>query len=263
MSRDDPTFFTRFDEETGQQIIAGMGELHLEVRTHELEHDHRVKVKVGEPRVSYREGLSGSAEGSAIVDSPLGGQPQFADLTLRVEHFPNQEAGRVVFVDGREEEAGLPAEFLAAVEQSVKDAASGGVLRGDPMINVRVTLVRASTKEGESTPAAFAQAAALAFAEGARAAGLVLLEPIMSFEVACPEEFLGGVLRDLQVRGAEVAQMAVREDRRVITGRVALAKMFKYANVLRSLTQGRGSCSIEPSEYGEVGRHDYARLVGE
>jgi elongation factor G len=262
MSRDDPTFFTHFDEETGQQIIAGMGELHLEVRTHELEHVHHVTVKVGEPRVSYREGLSGQGVGSAVVDTPLGGQPQYAQLELQVEHFPNVEQGRVVFENDMPDGT-LPAEAVAAVEQAAKDTASGGVLRGDPMINVRIRLLGATWREGESTPAAFAQATALAFGDAARAAGVVLLEPIMSFEIVCPEEFLGGVLRDLQVRSAEVGEVSVRDDRQVIAGRVPLARMFQYASILRGLTQGRGSCSLEPCEYGAVSRQDYARLVGE
>ena len=262
MSRDDPTFFAHFDEETGQQIIAGMGELHLEVRTHELEHLHNVHIKVGEPRVSYREGLRTSAAGRAVVDTPLGGQPQYADVSLHVEHCPNEQPGRVVFESEVRDDL-LPKLFRDAIEQAARDAASGGVLRGDPMIDIKVVLTAATQREGESSVGAFARATTMAFMDAARAAQPVLLEPIMSFEVVCPDEFLGGVLKDLQVRGAEVGEVATRDDRRTITGRVALSRMFQYAGVLRSLSQGRGSCSLEPSEYGEVSRQDYVRLVGE
>jgi elongation factor G len=262
MSRDDPTFFAHYDEETGQQIIAGMGELHLEVRTHELEHVHNVHIKVGEPRVSYREGLRGRAEGKAVVDTQLGGQSQYADVALSVEHCPNDEPGRVVFGSDVREDL-LPKVYREAIEQAARDAASGGVLRGDPMIDIKVVLKSAVHREGESTPGAFARATTMAFMDAVRAAQPVLLEPIMSFEVVCPDEFLGGVLKDLQVRGAEVGEVAAREDRRTITGRVALSRMFQYASVLRSLSQGRAGCSLEPSEYGEVSRQDYLRLVGE
>ncbi|MHC4505051.1 MAG: elongation factor G, partial [Planctomycetota bacterium] len=137
------------------------------------------------------------------------------------------------------------------------------VLRGDPVINLRATLLEAGLREEESSPAAFAMATSRAFAEACRAADLVLLEPIMSFEVVCPDEFMGGVLKDLQMRAADVDETAVRDDLRVITGKVALSRMFEYASVLRSLTQGRGTASLEPAEYGEVSRQDYARLVGE
>jgi len=280
IARDDPTLAVRFDEETGQQIVSGMGELHLEVRIHDLENEYGVKVNVGEPRVSYREGLRGSGEATARVDTPLGGRPQFAEVRLRVERMPGPASpeeppgpgpasverrafsSEVVFVNAAPAEE-VPPEFVQAVEQAVRDAASAGVLRGDPMIDVRVTLLGGAHRREESTPAAFAQAAALAFAEAARAAGPMLLEPIVSFEVVCPEEFVGGVLRDLQARGAELAEVAARDGLRVITGKVALSRMFRYATVLRGLTQGRGTASLEPSEYGEVSRQEYARLVGE
>jgi elongation factor G len=212
--------------------------------------------------VSYREGLRGVATASAIVDTPLGGQPQFAEVMLEVAHFANQEPGRVAFASAIAPDE-LPRDVVDAVRQAALDAASGGVLRGDPMIDVRVTLLSGVFREGESAPAAFARATAMAFCEAARKAIPRLLEPIMRFEVACPEEFLGGVLKDLQMRGAEVREVATREDRRVVTGRVAFARMFQYAGIVRSLTQGRGSCSLEPSEYGEVSRQDYVRLVGE
>ena len=274
ISRDDPTFSTYFDEETGQQIMAGMGELHLEVRRHDIANVHHVDVNVGEPRVSYREGLRGEGEAEAVVDMPLGGKPQYAKVRLRVEHFPNDEPGHVAFVNGMEEEAAatdaaggeappkLSDEFVEVIEQFARDAATGGVLRGDPLIDIRVTLLGGDSREGESTPAAFGRAAAEAFSQGCRNAGLVLLEPIMSIEATCPEEFLGGVLKDLRMRGAEVHEVAVRERLQVITGKVPLSKMFEYASRLRSLTQGRGTASLEPSEFGEVSKQDYARLVG-
>jgi elongation factor G len=261
VSRDDPTFSTWYDEETGQQIIAGMGELHLEVRRHTIE-EAGVSVNVGEPRVSYREGLRGEGEARALVETPLGGKPQFAEVRLKVEHFPNDEPGHVVF-SNEAGPANVPEPFLEGIEEAARDAAGGGVLRGDPLINVRVTLRGGAHREGESTPAAFAMAVAQAFRDACGAAGLVLLEPIMTFEVVCPEDFLGGVLKDLQMRGAEVVDMEMRHGLRVITGKVPLSRMFEYASQLRSLTQGRGTCSLEPREYGEVSRQDYARLVGE
>ncbi len=261
LSRSDPTFFTWYDEETGQQIMAGMGELHLEVRRHEIE-ESGLNVNVGPPRVSYREGLRGSGEADVTVDTPLGGKPQFARVRLRVERFPNDEPGHVVFASELDPEL-VPGEIAQTIEQVVRDAASGGVLRGDPVINLRATLLETALREEESTPAAFAMATSRAFTEACRAAELVLLEPIMSFEVVCPDEFMGGVLKDLQMRAADVDETAVRDDLRAIKGKVALSRMFEYASVLRSLTQGRGTASLEPAAYGEVSRQDYARLVGE
>jgi elongation factor G len=261
VSRDDPTFSAWYDEETGQQIIAGMGELHLEVRRHTIE-EAGVKVNVGEPRVSYREGLRGRGEARALVETQLGGKDQFAEVALRAEHYPNDEPGHVVFANEAGPEA-VPEEFIQGIEEAARDLAGGGVLRGDPLINIRVTLKSGAHREGESTPAAFAMAVSQAFRDACRAAGLVLLEPIMTFEVVCPDKFLGGVLKDLRMRGAEVGDMEMREDLRVIAGKVPLSRMFEYASQLRSLTQGRGTCSLEPREYGEVSKQDYARLVGE
>jgi len=238
-----------------------MGELHLEVRRHTIE-EAGVKVNVGEPRVSYREGLRGRGAARATMETPLGGKPQFAEVALRVEHHPNDEPGHVVFANEADPEA-VPEAFVLGIEEAARDLAGGGVLRGDPLINVRVTLTGGTHREGESTPAAFAMAVTEALRDACRAAGLVLLEPIMTFEVVCPDEFLGGVLKDLRMRGAEVGDMEMREDLRVITGKVPLSRMFEYASQLRSLTQGRGTCSLEPREYGEVSKQDYARLVGE
>ncbi len=261
LTRDDPTLKTWFDEETGQQIMAGMGELHLEVRRHQIE-SSGLRVKVGEPRVSYREGLRGSAEASVTIDTPLGGKPRFAGLRLRVEHFLNDAPSHVVFENEAPAEE-VPGVYLEAVEEAVRDAATGGRLRRDPVINVRATLLGGAHRDGESTPGAFALAATEAFARACREAGPKLLEPIMAFEVVCPEEFLGGVLKDLRMRGAEVHDVAVRDRLQAITGRVPLSRMFEYASQLRSLTQGRGTASLEPCEYGEVSRQDYLRLVGE
>jgi len=261
VSRDDPTFSAWYDEETGQQIIAGMGELHLEVRRHSIE-EAGVTVNVGEPRVSYREGLRGRGEARAVVEAPLGGKPQFAEVALIVEHHPNDEPGHVVFVNEAPPEA-VPETYIQGIEEAARDLAGGGVLRGDPLINIRVTLAGGAHREGESTPAAFAMAVAQAFRDACGAAGLVLLEPVMTFEVVVPDEFLGGVLKDLRMRGAEVGDMEMRGGLRVITGKVPLSRMFEYTSQLRSLTQGRGTCSLEPREYGEVSRQDYSRLVGE
>jgi len=212
--------------------------------------------------VSYREGLRGRGEARAVVEAPLGGKPQFAEVALIVEHHPNDEPGHVVFVNEAPTE-GVPETYIQGIEEAARDLAGGGVLRGDPLINIRVTLAGGAHREEESTPAAFAMAVAQAFRDACGAAGLVLLEPVMTFEVVAPEEFLGGVLKDLRMRGAEVGDMEMRGGLRVITGKVPLSRMFEYTIQLRSLTQGRGTCSLEPREYGEVSRQDYSRLVGE
>ncbi len=269
LTRSDPTFFVRFDEETGQDIMAGMGELHLEVRRHEIE-EAGVTVNVGPPRVSYREGLRGAGVAEVTIEAPIAGKLQFARVKLRVEHSPNDASGKdapghVVFENAIDPDAvpALPAAFAEVIEQSARAAASGGVLRGDPLLNVKATLLAAVAREEESTPAAFAMATSQAFADAARKAGLVLLEPVMSFEVVCPSEFMGAVLKDLQMRGAEVADTTLRDELRVVAGRVPMSRMFEYASRLRSLTQGRGTASLEPAAYGEVSRQDHARLVGE
>ncbi|MHC4917671.1 MAG: elongation factor G, partial [Planctomycetota bacterium] len=211
----------------------------------------KVDAKVGEPRVSYREGVRGSGEAWGDFVQQTGGRGQFARVRLRVEHFPNRESDHLVFED-RTKGGVVPREFIKNVEAGVRESAMSGVLAGYQVINVRVSLVDGKSHEVDSSDLAFHAAAAIGFRDAARAAGLFLLEPIMDLEVVVPEEYMGGVIKDLQSRRVEVRDLGYRGHLRIIEALAPLAEMFGYATVVRSLSQGRASYTLAPASYAEV-----------
>jgi elongation factor G len=251
LASDDPTFVYRQDEETDQLLISGMGELHLEILKNRLIREHKVDAKVGEPRVSYREGVHGSGEAWGDFVQQTGGRGQFAKVRLRVESFPNEESNHLVFED-RTKGGVVPREFMKNVEAGVRESAVSGVLAGYQVINIRVSLLDGKSHEVDSSDLAFHAAAAIGFRDAARAAGLYLLEPIMDLEVVVPEEYMGGVIKDLQSRRVEVSDLGYRGHLRLIEARAPLAEMFGYATVVRSLSQGRASYTLAPASYAEV-----------
>lgn len=247
LRRQDPTFRARESEETGQTLISGMGELHLEIIKHRLIREHKLNVRVHKPRVSYRETVRKSVEVTGHCHRVLAGQSLFAELTIRVE--PSKDAPKPVTVlNACRDEA--PHEFLEAARQVLEEEGAGGGLYGFPLMNIRVTITRAKTHETESSEIAFRYAAADAFDKGLRAAEAVLLEPIMRVEVTVPEDYVGDILSDLQQRRGEVTRTHMRGRDTVIEARAPLAELFGYSNAMRSLSQGRASCSIEPHSYG-------------
>jgi len=261
LSKEDPTFNYRFDSETGQHLMSGMGELHLQVLVDRMLADFVLPVSVGSPRVSYRETIAGEAEVEGRFVQQTGGHGQFAVLKLRVEHFPNSEPDHVVFDEALRGVA-FPKEYLQAVEQGVRDAASGGHIAGYPLINIKVTLTDAKTHEVDSSGYAFSGAASRGLHEACEAAGVLILEPIMRLEVVTPDEFFGSVVKDLAARRAEVTGQSLRGHLRVIDAHAPLAKMFGYATDLRSMSTGRATYTMEPAEYREIPKQQYSQIFG-
>lgn len=249
LAREDPTFHTAVHDETGQTIISGMGELHLEVLKHRLVSDFRVQANVGKPRVSYRQTVRGPAEAEHTFQRLIQGKDQVATVRIRVEPAEGGSGSAFRIDDSLES---VHPKFRPAVEEGVLFAAQGGLDLGFPVIDVMATLVGGRTHETDSTDIAFGAAGGEAFREACDAAGLAILEPVMRFEVTTPAEFVGPIQSDLARRGALVEGEDVRGELRVIRGTVALVQMFGYSTTVRSLSQGRASYSMEPAGFREV-----------
>ncbi len=252
LSRQDPTFDWRVDPETGQMLIAGMGELHLEIMTHRLERDMNVQVKVGRPRVSYRETVTGSSKAEARFIRQTGGHGQYAVVELKVEPYQPAEGEDHVVFENEIRGGAISRQYVTAVEAGVREAAKGGVLAGYPLINVKVTLLDGKEHPVDSSDLAFENAGMMAFRQACEQAGVGLLEPVMRLEVTVPSEYFGGVFGDLRSRRAQVTDSFARSDRQVIHAQVPLAEMFGYSTTLRSLTQGRAAWLMEPSHFAAV-----------
>jgi len=263
LSKEDPTFTHNFNDETGQLIIAGMGELHLEIIKSKMVREHNVDANVGSPRVSYRETITESAEVEGRFIQQTGGHGQYAVVNLRLERCYNEEEDHIVF-ENEIFGGAIPKEFIKPVEAGVRLAAKSGILgTGYPMIHIKVTLFDGKFHEVDSSELAFQMAGTLAFKDGARQAKPVLLEPIMALEVVTPEEFLGNIIGDLNSRRAEIHDVTNRGHLKVVHARVPLAEMFRYATDSRSLSQGRATYSMEPHGYQGVPRNKYKDILGE
>jgi len=247
MKRQDPTFRARENEETGQTLISGMGELHLEVIKHRLLRDFRLNVRVHKPRVSYRETIEKAVVVTGECRRNIGGQTLFARLTIRMEPF-SKGAKSVFVVVGPG--ITLPEPYLAAAREVLDEHGQGGGSLGFPLMHVRMTVLRGETHETESNELAFRFAAADAFEKGLREAGIVLLEPIMRLEVTMPEDNLGDIVGDLQQRRAIITRTQNRGRTTVIEAHAPLANLFGYSNAMRGLSQGRATCTMEPHSYG-------------
>ncbi len=252
LSRDDPTFAWALNAETGQLLVSGMGELHLEILRHRIERDFRMKVRVGEPRVAYRQTVTRAAEAEAVFDKVLPGRSMYAGVRLRVE--PDAAATHLAVVNAMSRQE-VPVQFQGAVEASVRGAAGGGGELGVPLAGIRATLLGGSAREQGSNEVAFGHAAHLAFEKALAAAGPVLLEPVMGFEIRAPQELLAGVNADLNGRRARVNSVTAEGGMAVVRGSVPLAEIFGYSTALRSLTQGRATFSLEPRAYEPVPEH--------
>ena len=255
--REDPSFHANYNEETGETIIAGMGELHLEIVKNKLTRDLKIGVNVGQPRVSYRETITRVAEnvrGRFVKQS--GGRGQFGDVVMNVRPMTAAEAEEqelvmkngVVFVD-KITHGSIPREYIPSVQHGVRNASVSGILGGYPMVNVCCELIDGSYHEVDSSQVAFEQAGALGFREACTKAGLALLEPIMKVIITTPDEFFGPVSGDLASRRGQINDSELRGIVRIINAEVPLSEMFGYTTVLRGMTQGRASSTMEPCEY--------------
>ena len=257
ITREDPSFRANYNDETGETIISGMGELHLEIVKNKLLREMKIGVNVGTPRVSYRETITGGADairGKFVKQS--GGRGQFGDVVLNVKPMTQAEAEEqeltmkdgIVFVD-KISHGSIPREYIPSVQTGVRNAAASGILGGYPMVNVCVELIDGSYHEVDSSQVAFEQAGALGFREACTSAGLALLEPIMKVTITTPEEFFGTVTGDLASRRGQINDSELRGVVRIINADVPLSEMFGYTTVLRGMTQGRAASSMEPAEY--------------
>jgi elongation factor G len=250
LSEEDPTFLVRTDEETGQTIIGGMGELHLEVLVDRLVREFKVAANVGRPQVAYRETIKGPVEKVVIrYVKQTGGKGQFAHVVISLE--PTGPGGGYEFVDeisgGR-----VPREFIPAVDSGIEDAMDQGVLAGYPLVDVRAHLVDGSSHDVDSSEMAFRIAGSMALQDAARRAGVKLLEPVMEVEVVTPEDYMGDVIGDLSSRRGKIDSMDQRGNARVVQAQVPLAEMFGYATDLRSRTQGRATYTMQFHSYQDV-----------
>ena len=252
LSEEDPTFRVRTDPETNQTVIAGMGELHLEILVDRMLREFKVEANIGAPQVSYRETIRGSAKGEGKFARQTGGKGQYGHVVIEMEpgepgsgfEFVNKIVGGIV-----------PKEYIGPAEAGMKETCQSGVIAGFPMIDVKVTMVDGSYHDVDSSEMAFKIAGSMAFKDGVKKCNPVLLEPMMKVEVEIPEDFLGSIIGDLSSRRGQVEGQSVDSGQSKVQAKVPLAEMFGYATQLRSMTQGRGIFSMEFSHYEEVPRN--------
>jgi len=249
LEEEDPTFTVRLDPETGQTIISGMGELHLEVLVDRMLREFTVGANVGRPQVSYKETILEGASGEGRFVRQTGGKGQYGHVFLDLE--PRGRGQGFEFVDALRGET-IPREFVPSIEQGIRGAMENGVLGGYPVVDVRAILKNGSYHEVDSSEIAFKIAAAMAFEDAARNAHPILLEPLMTVEIVVPEIYVGDVLGDLNGRRGRIMGIAARKDRQVIAAVVPLSEMFGYATTLRSLSQGRAHHTMQFAQYAEM-----------
>jgi elongation factor G len=249
LTLEDPSFKVKTDEETGQTIISGMGELHLEIIVDRLLREFNVEANVGRPQVAYRETITKTVKSEGRFIRQSGGRGQYGHAWLTLEPQPPGKGFEFVnkIVGGK-----IPREYIPAIEKGVTEAMEKGVLAGFPMVDVKVTLIDGSYHDVDSSEMAFKIAGSMGFKEGARRANPILLEPMMSIEIITPEEFVGQVVSDLNSRRGKTTRVEYRKGTNVITGEVPLANVFGYVTDLRSLTQGRATFTLQFSHYSPV-----------
>ena len=258
LAEEDPTFKTYTDEETGQTIIAGMGELHLEIIVDRLLREYKVEANVGAPQVAYKETIKKSVEQDTKYARQSGGKGQYGHVKIRVE--PNESGKGYEFINSIVGGA-VPKEYIPAVDAGIQGAMNAGVVAGFPVVDVKVTLYDGSYHEVDSSEMAFKIAGSMAFKEACRKADATLLEPIMKVSVIVPDEYMGDVIGDLNSRRGQIIQLEARPGAQQIDAHVPLAEMFGYATDLRSRTQGRGQYTMEPSHYVEIPKNIREKIV--
>ena len=258
LSEEDPTFRVSVDEETGQTIIAGMGELHLDILVDRLRREFNVEVKVGRPQVAYREAIKNPSRAQGKFVRQSGGHGQFGDVVLELEPLEGHTGYEWVdkIIGGV-----IPKQFIPAAQKGVEEAMNNGILGGYPVIGIRVTIVDGSYHDVDSSEMAFRIAGSMAFKDAMKLANPVLMEPVMSVEVVVPEEYMGDVIGDLSSRRGKIEGMGVRANARVVKAYVPLSEMFGYATDLRSKSSGRASYTMTFDHYEEVPRDVAEKLL--
>ena len=256
---EDPSFRVSYNKETGQNIISGMGKLHLEIMVDRLLRDFGVEAKVGTPYVAYRETITRKVEAVGKFIQQTGGRGQYGHVVLVMQPA---EKGEGIIFESKIKGGVIPREFIPAVKEGVYSSAEAGILAGYPVTDVKVSLVDGSYHEVDSSPIAFKIAAEKAFKEGLMKAGSILLEPIMRLEVITPPDYLSQVIADLNSRRAKITSIEERKNIKVVKSEVPLAEIFDYADILRNLTQGRASYTIEPLYYEKVPEDLVMKILG-
>lgn len=249
LKNEDPSFTYKSNQETGQLLILGMGELHLEIIADRLQREFNVGIRVGKPQVAYRESISSTASESYTFHKELGGKTQFGAVTIKVEHADYQ-AG--VQFESSVTVKQIPQSFIDSIKKSVMDTAPGGAMAGYPFLNIKATLVGVEFNENESTEVAYAIAASSAFREACKKAGVRLLEPVMELEVVTPQDYTGDVISDINAKRGKILTMGIKQNKDLISAEVPLAELFGYSTDLRSKSQGRASFTMKFKSYIEM-----------
>jgi elongation factor G len=258
LSEEDPTFVVKLDEDTGQTIMSGMGELHLEILIDRLFREFKVEANVGRPQVAYKEGLGKKVEATGRFVRQTGGRGQFGHVEIEIG--PGESGTGLVF-ESKIVGGNIPREYINPVREGIAEAMSTGPVAGYPIEDVKVTLVDGSYHEVDSSEVAFKVAGTLAFRDGAGKAGAFLMEPIMDLEVVVPEQYLGDVMGDLNSHRADIQGMNPRSDAQVVKAVIPLSETFGYATRLRSLTQGRAIFTMQFSQYRAVPKNITDEIV--
>jgi len=249
LTQEDPTFITHYNRETGQTIISGMGELHLDILVNRLQSEFRVEAKTGKPQVAYKETITQPAQAEGKFIKQYGGRGQYGHIMLRLE--PGERGSGFEFVN--EIKGGvIPREYISPVEAGIKEALESGIIAGYPMVDIKAILYDGSFHEVDSSEVAFKMAGAIALKEGVRRAKPVLLEPIMNLDLVTPEQFLGDILGDIDSRRAQIKSIEVQGNLRLIDCLIPLGETFGYTTDVRSLSQGKATYSMEFHHYQEV-----------
>ncbi|MCK5306534.1 MAG: elongation factor G [Candidatus Omnitrophica bacterium] len=258
LEEEDPSFKVKYNEDTNQTIISGMGELHLEILVDRLLREFKVQARVGKPHVAYKETIKESLTATGKFIQQTGGRGQYGHVVIKME--PGEQNSGIIF-ENKIRGGAISKEFIPAVKEGVYSAAQSGILGGYPVTDIKVTLVDGSYHEVDSSEIAFDSAACRAFIEGLRKNKCVILEPIMKLEVITPEEYLGEIVGDLNSKRARIESIDQKKNVRIIKANAPLAQMFGYATDIRSLTSGRATYTMEPHYYQEVPKHVQERLL--
>jgi len=250
LAEEDPTFRISVNEETGQTIISGMGELHLEILVDRMLREFNVGANVGKPQVAYRETIKKEAEAEGKYIRQTGGRGQYGHVVLKIEPISTKEK-RLEFVN-KVVGGAIPKEYISPIEKGIQEAMDGGVLAGYPVVGIKATLIDGSYHDVDSSEIAFKIAASMAFKNCAKKASPVLMEPIMAIEIVTPEEFMGDVIGDLSSRRGKIEGVTIKANAQIIKGSVPLSAIFGYATTLRSLTQGRATYTMQFSQYADL-----------
>ena len=258
LSREDPTFNYRTDEETGQLILSGMGELHLDIISTRITRDYKVACNTGNPRVTYREAVVGTGSGSGEFEQSMGGKEHYARVDLTVKRISTSEPELEISAS----EMSINPHSHPAIEEGFEGGCISGPLGGYPIIHVKAEVTGGATREGCESEVAFTAATEAAMRDAINKAGAELLEPIMTLEVTTPDEFMGGIIHDLNGRRCEVQEIGDRGNLKIVHAKAPLAEMFGYATVVRGLSTGRASYSMEPSSFAPVPRKKWQEILG-